>query len=308
MSTRASRLAWMLRSEWLIVVSRPSPSDTDATAYFDEAGIHAQAPIIVVAGYLARKTDWDWLEKKWKDALRGVAYYHTTDIEHNPPSNLYEGWTRQEADELTDRIIPIAARFKGRAYGVHMAASTWYAAAPLVKQYLPTQPHSVPYMALARRAIETILESRASYQKDQIGFVFARNDWRQDLLDGYDTLKTSSPRAALMGPIAVDEMRDNPMLQAADFISWHYRRITEIRRGFAKPPLHRAVKFLFNRSRRNQFRYVQDKEFIEEIAALFEKHGAEWNQKVLEKLLLMGRKKQERAERAQQWRERGGKK
>jgi len=53
---------------------------------------------------------------------------------------------------------------------------------------------------------------------------------------------------------------------------------------------------------------VHDKEFVEEIAELFKKHGAEWNQKVLEKLLLMERKKQERAERAQQWRERGGKK
>ncbi len=307
MSTCASRLAWMLRSEWLLVVSRPSP-ETDATGYFDEAGIHAQAPIIVVAGYLAREKDWNWLEEKWTDALRGTAYYHTTDIEHNPPSGLYEGWTRKEADELTDRIIPIAAKFKGQAYGVHMTASTWYAAAPFVKTYLPNQPHGVPYMALAKRAIEVILNGRASYQKDRIGFVFARNDWRQDLLDGYDDLKKIHPRAALMGPIAVDEMRDNPMLQAADFISWHYRRVTEIRKGFARPPLHRAVKQIFTPKRRDKFHYIPEKEFVAGIAGLFKQHGAEWNQEVFAHWLAMEQKRHERAGRAQQWRERGGKK
>jgi hypothetical protein len=288
----------MLRSEWLIVVSRPSP-ETAETAYFDEAGIHAQAPIIVVAGYLARKKDWDWLEEKWNDALKGVDCYHTTDIEHDPLSNLYKGWTRKEVDELTDRIVPIAAKFKGQAYGVHMAASTWHAAVPFVKTYLPTQPHSIPYMVLAKRAIEVILYSRGSHQKDQIGFVFARNDWRQDLLDGYDILKKIHERRALMGPIAVDDMQDNPMLQAADFISWHYRRVTEIRKGFAKPPLHRAVKQIFTPKRHDQFHYVPEKEFVAEIASFYREHGAEWNQQVMADMIEREKRRQERKERGE---------
>jgi hypothetical protein len=285
----------------LTVVKPPS----NPTGYFDEAGIHAQAPIIVVAGYLASIKDWEWLEKKWVEALKGVDCYHTTDIEVDPPKGLYEGWTRKEADELTDRIIAVAARFKGQAYGVHMTASTWYAAVPFVKTHLPTHPHSVPYMALAKRAIETVLDSR-KHQKEQIGFVFARNDWRQDLLDGYDQLKQIHNRAALMGPIAVDEMRDNPMLQAADLVSWHYRRVTEIRKGFAKPPFHRAVKQIFER--RDRFHYIPEKEFVAEVARLFEKHGAEWNQQVFTHWVAMEQKKRERAERAEQWKERGGKK
>ncbi len=105
--------------------------------------------------------------------------------------------------------------------------------------------------------------------------MFARNDWRQDLLDGYDILKKIHERREIMGPIAVDEMRDSPMLQAADFISWHYRRVTEIRKGFAKPPLHRAVKQKFTAKRHYQFYYIPEKEFIAEIADFYRKHGAE---------------------------------
>lgn len=38
--------------------------------YFDESGIHAQAPVIVVAGYVAPEQDWRRFEIKWKKILK----------------------------------------------------------------------------------------------------------------------------------------------------------------------------------------------------------------------------------------------
>jgi hypothetical protein len=249
-----------------------NPIATDPTAFFDEAGIHSESEIIVVGGYLASA------------------------------GGLYKGWSRKDADELTDRIVPIAARFKGQAYGVHITAATWYAAVPFVKDFLPENPHSAPYLILAKRAIQTILDLRKSYQKQRIGFVFARNDWRQLLLDGYDVVKTEHPRNSLMGPIAVDDAKDNPMLQAADLFAWHYRHITEMRKGIIKPSLHRATRHLFNRRRDNVLRYISEKTFNAEIAAMFEKHGAEWNETVLLEMIHDEERRREKAERGKKWR------
>jgi hypothetical protein len=91
----------LTRSEVLTVL--------EPAGYFDEAGIHSQSLVIVVAGYVARDRDWRWLEGKWKKALNeeGATCYHTTDIEADPPRGIYKGRSRPKADRLTDRVVAI---------------------------------------------------------------------------------------------------------------------------------------------------------------------------------------------------------
>lgn len=204
LASRALKLARLLRSRCLAVL--------EPSGYFDEAGIHSQSSIIVVAGYVARDRDWQWLEEKWTRVLReeGAAYYHTTDIEADPPRGIYKGWSRAEADHLTDRIVPIVERFKGRIYGVHILATAWYAAVPFMKQILPERPHDGPYLLLAKDCIEVVVDSQDKYFKEQIGFVFARNDYTNQLLAGYEIIKQVNPRSSLLGPLAIDEMPSNP--------------------------------------------------------------------------------------------------
>lgn len=48
---------------------------------------------------------------------------------------MYRGWSRKKVDRLTDRLVPLAVRYAGRAYGVHIEASSWYAAVSFVKQF-----------------------------------------------------------------------------------------------------------------------------------------------------------------------------
>jgi hypothetical protein len=236
--SRVAYLAWLLRSKVLAVLN--------LTGYFDEAGIHAQAPVIVVAGYVSPQRDWRRLEVKWKKVLdeEDANFYHTTDIEADPPRGIYKGWTRAKADRLTDRLVPIAARYAGRVYGVHILARVWYAAVPFVETLLPNRPHDAPYLLLAREWIDTVINTQDKDSTEQIGFVFADNEYRHQLLDGYEAVKNSNARPALLGPLAYDQMADNVMLQAADLIAWHYRRSTEIFKELRNEPYHRAVKSL----------------------------------------------------------------
>lgn len=267
------------------------------SGYFDEAGIHSQAPVIVVAGYVAPDRDWRRLEIKWKKVLRdeGADYYHATDIEANPPRGIYKGWSRAKADRLTDRIVPIAAHFKGRVYGVHILASAWYAAVPFVKNFLPDRPQEAPYLLLAKNCIEVVIHSQSEDFKEQIAFVFARNDFSHQLLAGYEVMKQTGP--SLLGRLRIDDMSDNVMLQAADLISWHYRYATEIRNGFRKPPLHRATAALIRRD--DIFRYVPEKAFGAQVAELFEQHGSEWSQRVWGEMVKREQRRQERRMRGQ---------
>jgi Protein of unknown function (DUF3800) len=293
--SRADWLASLLRVPGFVVLERDG--------YFDEAGIHSQSRVIVVGGFIATREDWSWLERKWSDVLKeeGAEYYHTTDIEADPPRGIYKDWTRQEADHLTDRIVPIAARFKGCAYGVHILASTWHEAAPFVQRYLPDRPHDVPYAILAKHCLETVIATQS--QVDQrIRFVFARIDFSHQLLTGYEMVKKTNPRASLLGPLGVDEMAENAMLQAADLICWHYRHATEVREHIIDQPLHRAARHLIRPD--DVFRVVSKEKFIAQVAALFEERGEEWANKVGAKMFDREWQSAERKIRGEEWRRR----
>lgn len=268
---------------------------------FDEAGIHSQAPIIVVAGYVASRKDWQWLEDKWQGALddEGVAFYHATDIEADPPRGIYKDCTRAEADHLTDLMTSIAARFKGTPFGVHIKASTWYGAVPFVKKHLPERAHDAPYMLLAKDVIERVILSRDKFSKERVSFMFAENDFTHQLVSGYKILQQMSSRPELMGALSVDDMQQQSSLQASDLVAWHYRAANEVRFGFRKLPVHRATLALL---KRGKFFEVPKDEFFEQVASLFREHGTEWSNQVWEQLVEREKRRLERKARGEKYR------
>ena len=223
----------------------------DLAGYFDEAGTHAASNIVVVAGYVASGTDWKELEKCWFDALRdegdGAAFYHTTDIEADPPRGIYKGWSREKADHLTDAVVPIAAKYAGRGFAIHVATADWYAAMPVVKEKLPTRPHDVLFQILAKSCMEAVIDETNNKlpPNETVVFIFEDNDFSQVTLDDYKVLRRDHPLTHRFGALAFKPDKSKiPGLQAADLIAWHYRRATEIRRGFRKEPIHRSVQQL----------------------------------------------------------------
>jgi hypothetical protein len=154
---------------------------------------------------------------------------------------------------------------------------------------------------LARHCAETVVETQNKTFAEQIGFVFECNDYSQTLLKGYGIAKTLHPRSQLFGPIAFDCKANNPMLQAADMIAWHYRRFTELRKGFAQGPIHRAAASLM-RPDGVVFRYLPEKELRRRVGELFDRHGAEWNQIFLDKERERLKQRALRQARGKKWR------
>jgi hypothetical protein len=270
--------------------------------YFDESGIHAQAPVIVVAGYVAPEREWRRFEAKWKRVLRdsGVSQYHTKDIEAVPPQGVYEGWSRKRADKLTDRVVHIAANFQGRAFGVHILKSVWHAAVPFVQKYLPNRPHSGPYMLLARECISAVVDLYDENFKERIGFVFASNDFTHQMVKDYQTMKEVHPRSSVLGPLAIVDANDNVMLQSGDLIAWHYRHAIETKEELRHGPLHRATRSLIRNS--DEFRYVPKGHLSAEVDNLFKQYGAKWNQRIWAEMVDREQRREERRKREEKWR------
>jgi hypothetical protein len=235
-------------------------------ACFDETGTHFNSSFVVVAGYVARAYDWRDLERKWRKALKGVPYYHTTDIEANPPRRIYQGWSRKKADALTDRVVRVAAKFRGRPVGVHVRTKLWTdAIAVLLSKLPPNQPHSVPFQMLAKECMSEVIESLPDdlAAEEKVAFVFEENDFSTATLEGYRDLKRIHPKSSRFGAIAF-ESKTFPSLQIADLLAWHYRRTKEIQFGMRHHPVHRATTKLINSQKRPILREIT-KEYLDEL-------------------------------------------
>jgi hypothetical protein len=127
--------------------------------------------------------------------------------------------------------------------------------------------------------------------------MFAANDFTHHLVAGYEILRRISSRPELMGALSVDTAENQPSLQAADLLAWHYRYANEIRSGFRKPPVHRATLGLI---KRGKFFEVPKDDFAEQVAQLFREHGTEWSNQVWENLVEREKRRLERKERGEQ--------
>jgi hypothetical protein len=223
-------------------------------AYFDESGTDAQSKVVVVAGYLTPKADWAAIETDWRKVLdgEGAAYYHATDAEAVRPQGIYKGWTKKKARGLTDRVAAIASSsvmLKG--VGIHITADDWLAAADLVRPFFtpddlrrfPKKPFEVPYQILVRSCIEVVMENLNPNlaASETAAFVFEDNDWKEPTLAGYDVLRRIHLRRERFGTIAFEEKKKLAGLQAADLLAWQYRRVTAMRKGYAKGSIHRSL-------------------------------------------------------------------
>ena len=296
--SHARHLAWLFRSKVLGMFS--------LAGFFEESGIHSGSQIIVVAGYVSTEQDWRRLEIKWKKVLKkeNVAQYHTKDIEADPPRGIYEGWSRNRADKLTDKIVPIAAEYAGRACGVYIPAKAWIDAVPYA-QLLPEDSYWAAYYLLAQRCVEAFIEAHSKESSERVSFLFARNQYSAGLVSGFEIVRSVHPHADLIGIIGTDpDIVNNPMLQAADLIAWHYRRTVEIRRGFRDEAPHRACPLLFAASKKHIFHSIDEQNYRAQVAALIEKYRGEWSRVAWTKISEQDRKREERRKRGEEWKKR----
>jgi hypothetical protein len=194
----------------------------------------------------------------------------TASDEANPPRGIYEGWTRQQADRLTDKVVPIAALYAERGFAVHVNTADWYAILPQVKRVLPNRPHDALFQILAQGYMELVIENLTDDLplEEKVAFVFEDNDFSDVTKKGYSVIRRNNPRAERFGPLSFEPDKARvPGLQAADLFAWHYRRATEIRRGFRNNPVHRSVRQLIRRDSDFVFRFINRDQLEQRINA-----------------------------------------
>lgn len=230
----------------------------DLWGYFDEGGTHAQSRVIVLAGHVRPASEWQPFEKDWKQILKeeGAPFYHTTDIEADPPRGIYKDWTRKQADCLTDRLAPLVANLANSAFGAVMQTKDWFAAADFLKHLLARKSHSLPYQILTKHMLGSVVEKVALElpRGERVAFVFEDNDWAGAVRDGYKLFQSSYSHSDRIRHIAFESNKSRcAALQAADMLAWHYRRLNEIRFCWRRQRPHRHAQSLFPKTENGKF-------------------------------------------------------
>ncbi|MGB8681754.1 MAG: DUF3800 domain-containing protein [Candidatus Binatus sp.] len=231
----------------------------DLRAYLDESGTDANSRVLVVGGYLAPADDWNVLEARWLDVLktRNAPYYHATDAEAMMPGGPYEGWSVEQARELTDSLVSVIEPIHAlKAVAVHVATEHWLEATEIIKPYLtekevkkfPKQLYNIPFQILAKSCIDAMLDFLRSDlpTHETVAFIFEDNDFKHATLRARDDVKRTHIHRARIGSIGFEGKQKFAGLQAADLLVWSYRRVTELRRGDKIGSIHRSLTSLVN--------------------------------------------------------------
>lgn len=87
-------------------------------AYFDESGVHADSPILVVAGYVGGLGQWRKFEKLWRKALdrHCVGEFHAQRFWSRDPTgrrvDIYRDWSDLQADRFLCELLKALQKTK----------------------------------------------------------------------------------------------------------------------------------------------------------------------------------------------------
>ena len=72
--------------------------------FMDETGIHDDAEMVAVAGYVGRPRTWREWTKKWNNKKRPIKVFHATDCANF--RGEFEGWDKQRRDPYVAQLLP----------------------------------------------------------------------------------------------------------------------------------------------------------------------------------------------------------
>ena len=105
--------------------SRAFLSDRDGyvavlNVFMDETGIHDDARMVAVGGYISRPKHWRAWTKDWNRAKRPIKVFHATDCANF--RGEFEGWTKEQRDPYVANLLPVipAHELAGIVIGVQL--------------------------------------------------------------------------------------------------------------------------------------------------------------------------------------------
>jgi len=192
--------------------------------FMDETGLHGDAEMVAVGGYISRPKHWRAWTKDWNAHKRGVPpgrrpidVFHSTDCANY--HGEFEGWTKEERDPYVAQLLPIipSHELAGIVIGVNLRDLS----AAMKDHAELSEMFGTPYTACFQWAISIIMEIATEHGKgERMAFVHEVNDFRGEAMRAFTFVKQFlNPRAIPM-TMAFGSKADYPPLQAADVLAY----------------------------------------------------------------------------------------
>jgi hypothetical protein len=227
--------------------------------FMDETGIHDDATMVAVGGYLARPRHWRAWTKDWNihkrqvpPGRRPIKIFHSTDCANF--RGEFKGWVKEERDPYVAQLLPVmpAHELRGIVIGINLCdlKATMEAHPELKKMF------GKPYTACFQWAISIIMHLATKHgEGERMAFVHEANDFKGRAKYAFEYVKEFlNPRAIPM-TMAFGTKADYPPLQAADVLVYEGGKFLKNPNG----PVRRAWTALHpDKTRIITWRYAKD--------------------------------------------------
>jgi hypothetical protein len=192
--------------------------------FMDETGVHDDAEMVAVSGYICNPKAWRAWTKDWNLRKRRVPagrkpikVFHSTDCANY--KNEFDGWTKDDRDPYVAQLLPAipAHPLAGVVIGVHLPAleAAFRDHPELVEMF------GTPYTCCFQWAVSIIAEIATEHGHGQrMAFIHEVNNYKGECLKAFEYIKDYlNPRKIPM-TIGFGTKEEYPPLQAADVLAY----------------------------------------------------------------------------------------
>jgi hypothetical protein len=185
--------------------------------FMDETGIHDNAKVVAVAGYISRPKHWRAWTKSWNVAKRPIKVFHAADCANY--HGEFEGWDRDQRDKFVANLLPImpAHELAGIVIGIQLDDLN----AALKNHGELLEMFGTPYTACFQWALTIMMEIASEHGRgERMAFVHEVNGFKGEALKAFEYVKQfHNPRDIPM-TLAFGSKADYVPLQAADVLAY----------------------------------------------------------------------------------------
>jgi hypothetical protein len=192
--------------------------------FMDETGIHDDAEMVAVSGYICNPKAWRAWTKDWNTHKRRVPsgrspinVFHSTDCANR--QGEFEGWSKEERDLYVAQLLPVipAHPLAGVVIGVYL---------PALADAFEEHPEFIemfgtPYTACFQWAISIIVEIATERGHGQrLAFIHEINAYKGECLKAFDYINAYLNPRNIPISISFATKEQYVPLQAADVLAY----------------------------------------------------------------------------------------
>jgi hypothetical protein len=193
--------------------------------FMDETGVHDDAEMVAVAGYISAPKNWrawtkDWNVHKRKvpPGRRPIKVFHSTDCA--ACRDEFEGWDKEkERDLYVAQLLPVMPvhPLAGIVIGVHLTElDRAFRDHPELIEMLGT-----PYTACFQWAVSIVMEIATEHGHGQrMAFIHEVNDYKGECFKAFEYVNTNLNPHKIRMTIDFGTKEQYPPLQAADVLAY----------------------------------------------------------------------------------------